>query len=172
MRTLRGAGLALSALILCAAIAGVSYQLIQAHADALQFPPQGRLVDIGGYKLNLICSGQGSPAVMLEASPEEPAISWAKVQSGIAQFTRVCSYDRAGYAWSDPATRPRTGREITAELHRLLQSARETPPPQKPLRSAKASPLPSLFTAPRWYRGVSERVSFATPVFLAAPRVL
>jgi pimeloyl-ACP methyl ester carboxylesterase len=128
VRTLRAAGLVLLALILCAAIAGASYQFIEAYADALRFPPQGRLVDIGGYKLNLICSGRGSPAVMLEAGLEEPAISWAKVQSGIAQFTRVCSYDRAGYAWSDPATRPRTEREITAELHRLLQSAGEKPP--------------------------------------------
>ena len=118
----------LLALILCIAIAGVCYQFIEAHADAVRFPQQGRRVDIGGYKLNLICSGQGSPAVVLEAGLEMPAISWAKVQSGIAQFTRVCSYDRAGYAWSDPAIRTRTGREITAELDRLLQSAGEKPP--------------------------------------------
>jgi pimeloyl-ACP methyl ester carboxylesterase len=57
-----------------------------------------------------------------------PAISWRGVQPEIAKFTRVCSYDRAGYDWSDPGPMPRTSSQSVKELHTLLQNAGEKPP--------------------------------------------
>ena len=65
--------------------------------------PPGQLFDIGGgRRLHMICSGEGSPAVILEAGAAAFAIDWTLVQREIAKTHRVCSYDRAGMGWSDP----------------------------------------------------------------------
>jgi len=115
-------------LVALLAAIGVSYQTVEAKADAREFPQQGKSVDVGGYKLNLNCTGQGSPTVILEAGLASFSFTWGKVQPGIASFTRVCSYDRAGYAWSDISPLPRTSLQIARELHALLQNAGEKPP--------------------------------------------
>jgi pimeloyl-ACP methyl ester carboxylesterase len=109
-------------------VAGISYQTTEKRIDARRFPEAGRLVDIGGYRLNINCTGQGSPTVVLESGLATLSLGWQRVQSGIAEFTRVCSYDRAGYAWSDASPRPRTSVEIAKELHILLGNAGERPP--------------------------------------------
>ena len=85
-----------------------------------RFPPPGRMVDIGGYKLHLHCTGEGSPTVVLEAGNGAMSANWAWVQPEIAKTTRVCSYDRAGSAWSESGPEPRDGRHIAQELHTLL----------------------------------------------------
>ena len=54
--------------------------------------------------------------------------SWALVQPLVADFARVCSYDRAGLGQSDPATNPRTSADVVADLYQLLQTAGETGP--------------------------------------------
>jgi len=115
-------------LALLALLAGASYNGIKAHYDAQRFPQEGRSVDIGGYRLNINCRGQGSPTVILEAGLGVPAISWRGTQSEISKFTRVCSYDRAGYDWSDAGPMPRTTARTAKELHTLLLNAGEKPP--------------------------------------------
>lgn len=107
---------------------GMSYQLVEMALDARRFHQIGKSVDIGGYKLNIECSGQGSPTIILEAGLEELSINWRLVQPDIAKFTRVCSYDRAGYGWSDVGPMPRSSTQIARELHALFQSANEKPP--------------------------------------------
>src|SRR5207248_97521 len=79
--------------------------------------------DIGGRSLHLYCTGKGSPAVVLEAGAGDFSLDWSYVQPGVARFTRVCSYDRAGYAWSDPGPRPRTARQLALELRTGLRKA-------------------------------------------------
>lgn len=106
----------------------VSYAAVEARIDRERFPEQGKLVDVGGYKLNINCNGEGSPTVVLEAGLASFSFTWQRVQSEIAKFTRVCSYDRAGYAWSDAGPPPRTSQQIARELHTLLQHAQEKPP--------------------------------------------
>src|SRR5690349_21478847 len=73
-----------------------------------EYPPPGRLIDIGGYRLHLYCAGKGSPPVILEAGAGDFSFDWSRVQPEVARFTRVCSYDRAGSAWSEPGPAPRT----------------------------------------------------------------
>ena len=119
---------AIAAFALLVMVAGATYQFLTAMADARRFPQEGKSVDVGGYKLNINCIGQGSPTVVLEAGLTVPAISWRSVQGGIARFTRVCSYDRAGYDWSDPGPMPRTTSQSVKELHTLLHNAGEKPP--------------------------------------------
>lgn len=91
-------------------------------------PEPGRLVDVGGYRLKINCAGSGSPTVVLESGLGDLLSEWRPVQLRISSFTRVCSYDRAGYGESDAGPLPRTSLQISRELHTLLQNAGEYPP--------------------------------------------
>ena len=90
---------------------------------AQKYPAPGQLVDVGGYQMHIYCTGQGSPTVMLEAGSGDSSLIWDKVQPEIAEFTRVCSYDRAGLGWSDPSPYPRTATTMMEELHTLMANA-------------------------------------------------
>src|SRR5437870_6862433 len=107
-------------LIVIVASAGAVYQLIGSTLEARQYPPPGKLVDVGGYRLHLNCTGEGSPTIVMEAGGAAWSIGWSRVQPAIAQLTRACSYDRAGYGWSDPSPTPRTSKQIVSDLHSLL----------------------------------------------------
>jgi pimeloyl-ACP methyl ester carboxylesterase len=128
MRRTRKMASVAAVFVLLLLVLGASYQFFKGRADARRFPQEGKSVDVGGYSLNINCTGQGSPTVILEAGLGVPAISWRGVQPGISNFTRVCSYDRAGYDWSDPGPMPRTTSQSVKELHTLLQNAGEKPP--------------------------------------------
>jgi len=91
-------------------------------ADILYAKP-GKLVDAGGFRLNLYCMGSGSPTVVFESGWEDWAPAWSTVQPQIAKWTRACSYDRAGAGFSDPGLMPRTSVRIAEELHTALNSA-------------------------------------------------
>jgi len=88
----------------------------------------GRLVDIGGQQIHLNCTGNGWPTVVFEAGAGDFSIVWSLVQPGVSAFTRACSYDRAGYAWSDPGKTPRTYDQIALELFTALRRAGEHGP--------------------------------------------
>ena len=90
--------------------------------------PLGKLVDIGGYRLHLYCTGAGSPTVVLAAGAGDYSVDWALVQSRVGRFARVCSYDRAGEAWSDPGPSPRTMHQEAYEVHLVLDKAGEPGP--------------------------------------------
>jgi pimeloyl-ACP methyl ester carboxylesterase len=95
------------------------------------FPPPGRLIDVGGWKLHLNCTGRktgAQPTVILESGIGDFSVEWSLVQPGIAKFARVCSYDRAGDGWSEMGPFPRTYRQIVYELHTLLDRAGERGP--------------------------------------------
>jgi pimeloyl-ACP methyl ester carboxylesterase len=96
-------------------------------AVAIGAPP-GTLIDIGGRKLHVYCTGSGAPNVILEAGAGAFATDWALVQPEIARTNRVCSYDRAGLGWSDPAPGVPTPASIVADLHAALRAAGVKPP--------------------------------------------
>lgn len=81
-----------------------------------------------GRRLNLYCTGKGTPTVILEAGFAATTWSWAPVQRRIARTNRVCSYDRAGLGFSEPGPMPRDGRAIVADLRALLRAAKLAPP--------------------------------------------
>lgn len=128
MRWLRNILLSVCGLLTLLAIAGALYETIADRADARRHPEPGRLVDIGGYRLKLNCTGAGSPTVVLESGLGDVSIEWQPVQAQIEKFTRVCSYDRAGYGGSEPGPMPRTSEQIAGELYTLLKTAGEKPP--------------------------------------------
>lgn len=104
-----------------AAVAG-AVETVRGPAAA-EAPSAGRLVDVGGHRLYLECSGTGSPTVVLVNGSGEHTPSWAWITPAVAQDTRVCTYDRAGQGWSEPAAHPQDGVEAAADLHRLLAAA-------------------------------------------------
>lgn len=115
--------------ILCiAAITGATYEFVSDRRDVRRFPQEGRSVDVGGFRLNIHCIGKGGPAVVLDSGLGIPAMGWDLVQPDVEKFTQVCSYDRAGYGWSDPGRLPRTSLQIAEELHKLLHNAAVPPP--------------------------------------------
>jgi pimeloyl-ACP methyl ester carboxylesterase len=113
----------LGALVGIAAAAGAAYQWWATRRDLARTPPPGRLVDIGGHRLHIWCSGSGAPPVILETGLGGSTADWGFVQPEVARFTRVCSYDRAGMGYSDRGPSPRTTRRIAGELALLLDRA-------------------------------------------------
>jgi len=120
--------LAVLVLLALLLLASAIYQSVEMRSDARAFPEPGRLVDAGGIRLQINCTGSGTPTVVLESGLGDISIEWDQVQKGIAKFSRVCSYDRAGYGSSDPGPMPRTSARIANELHVLLHNAGEIRP--------------------------------------------
>jgi len=114
--------------VFCVLMVGATYQWMSHRRDLRDNPAPGRLVDVGGYRMHLDCTGQGSPTVILDSGLSDSSLSWFKVQPQIAGFTRVCSYDRAGLGWSDPSPYSRDSKIFANELHTLLHNAGIQPP--------------------------------------------
>ena len=101
---------------------------MHATADAAPgdeiYTRRGQLAEADGTRLNLYCTGSGSPAVVFDSGWEDWAPVWTIVQPQVARWTRACSYDRAGAGFSDPGPMPRTSVRIADELHSALHHAR------------------------------------------------
>jgi pimeloyl-ACP methyl ester carboxylesterase len=107
--------------ICCALLTGTHCRAAEAEAP----PPLGKFYEVGGHRMHLYATGltNSGPAVVLEAGTGGFSMDWYLVQEKVAQFARVCSYDRAGHAWSELGPRPRTMRQAVYDLHRLLEKA-------------------------------------------------
>lgn len=116
--------MALSSLMLLLPAIVLSQQTTSAHT----YPPLGELVDVGGRRLHVNCTGKGSPTVIMEAGAGDFSFDWSLVQPQVAKSARVCAYDRGGYAWSDSGPMPRTMKQIVYELHTGLAKAGIKPP--------------------------------------------
>ena len=106
---------------------GGGYEMYRETVDT-NYPMPGRLVDVGGHKLHLNCTGTGSPTVVLEPGLGEPSTAMAWIAPDVAATTRVCVYDRAGRGWSESAGTAQDGVQGATDLHRLLDRAGEQGP--------------------------------------------
>src|SRR5574339_399903 len=112
------------ALFLGLALVGYIYEPLAEAANARAYPAPGQLVDVGGYRLHISCSGSGSPTVVIVAGLGDWSTTWGGVvQPEVAKTTRVCTYDRAGLGWSDTSPLPSDAAQFAKELHTLLQNA-------------------------------------------------
>lgn len=107
---------------------GAFYQGWATRLDDDRHSPPGQLIDTGQYRMHLHTSGEGAITVLLDAGLGGTSLGWSLVQSEVAKFTRVCSFDRPGYGWSDRAPSARTSLHIAQEVHTLLEKA-DIPPP-------------------------------------------
>ena len=115
-------------LLLVLAAAGSIYQAIASARDTKMYKPVDQMVDVNGIQMRLDCRGSGSPTVVLEAGGQSSGIYWVRIQDEVAKFTRVCSYDRAGYGWSDTVHETLLPPKVVEMLHALLEKAGEKPP--------------------------------------------
>jgi len=107
-----------------ACAAGYAWQSAAARLDEHRFPPPGRMVDVGGFRLHLDVRGDnpGKPTVVLEAGLGSFSPNWYWVQQALADRVRVVAYDRAGLGWSDLSPAPRDAGTMAAELHTALHA--------------------------------------------------
>jgi pimeloyl-ACP methyl ester carboxylesterase len=116
-----GSGLAT---LLGLALVGYIYEPLAEAADARAYPPPGQLVDVGGHRLHINCTGTDSPTVVIEAGLGDWSTTWAGyVQPEVAKTTRVCTYDRASLGWSEAGPLSPDAAHYAKELHTLLQNA-------------------------------------------------
>jgi pimeloyl-ACP methyl ester carboxylesterase len=109
--------------LLALAVAGAIYQAIATERAEHAYPPPGEMIDVGGYSLHINCVGQGTPTVLLDGGLGEWSASWVLVKQEVSDTTRVCAYDRAGMGWSESGPEPRDAKQISNELHALLEGA-------------------------------------------------
>jgi pimeloyl-ACP methyl ester carboxylesterase len=125
---LKSSFLGLSVIVVGLAVAGLIYQTAATEADQRKYPAPGVLVNVHGYKMHINCVGEGSPTIVLDHAGGGSSVDWTLIQPKLAEHTRVCAYDRAGYGWSDYNPVPRTLAEQVDELHVLLSGAHELGP--------------------------------------------
>ena len=109
--------------VLALAAIGGGYETVREQADATAYPMTGQMVDVGGHRLHLNCTGSGSPTVVLQPGGGDFSSVWAWIAPAVAAHTRVCVYDRPGRGWSEPADSPQDATQVAADLHTLLQRA-------------------------------------------------
>src|SRR5580698_10067075 len=99
---LKRVGLSAIALVLSAVVIGAVTEQMARLRTPKEFPPLGKLVDIGGRRIQIDCRGHGSPVVVFESNDLTGSLGWSAVQNEVSKTTRACSYSRAGIMWSDP----------------------------------------------------------------------
>ena len=102
---------------------GAGYETARESIDARVYAMPGQLVDVGGHRMHLSCTGEGSPTVVLEPGAGGMSSTMGLIAPAVARDTRVCVYDRAGRGWSDPAEGTQDGTRIATDLHTLLHTA-------------------------------------------------
>ena len=115
--------------LLALAVIGAIYQAIATQIDQSTYSPPGEMVNVNGRLMHINCMGEGGPTVILEAANLGMSAHWVRVQQQLAKTTRVCSYDRAGMGWSEAGPEPRDARQISSELHTLLNGDADTEGP-------------------------------------------
>ena len=139
-------GLGVVLLAAAALAAGYFYETYALARDAKRFPPPGRLVDMGGRKIHLLCKGDAvGPTVVIVPGAGEPSMLWWFVQDQVAAFARVCTYDRPGYQWSDPIDAPRSIEDRARELNEMLKRG-DVPGPYVLVAHSYGGVLVRLFT--------------------------
>ena len=99
-----------------------------AQSETISIDPPGQLIDVNGRDMHINCIGNKNPTIILDSGAGGFSLEWRNIQYSLAQYARVCAYDRAGYGWSEMGPLPRTTKTIAHELHTLLVNA-EIPGP-------------------------------------------
>jgi Predicted hydrolases or acyltransferases (alpha/beta hydrolase superfamily) len=87
------------------------------HASA-QVPS---MIDVGGYKLEVIRTGSGGPAIVLVAGLNNDLTEWKPVITSLGEFSTVIAFSRAGLGRSEGADRDHSANAEVSELHTLVE---------------------------------------------------
>ena len=113
--------------VLALVAVGGGLETVREATDSTTQATAGRLIDVGGHRMYLQCTGSGGPTVVLASGLGERSPSWAWIAPAVGKTTRVCVYDRAGQGRSDDAA-PQDGVQLATDLHTLLDRAGEKGP--------------------------------------------
>ncbi|WP_082661665.1 alpha/beta fold hydrolase [Terracidiphilus gabretensis] len=115
--------IAIVLLCLLAGSGGAAYNALSIrHYRQIAGVP-GKLYRIDGYSMHLYCTGQATPTIVLSSGLGDDFTGWAKVQPVLSQQTRVCSYDRAGFGWSESRPDVQDANAVSSQLHQLMEAA-------------------------------------------------
>lgn len=129
LKPFRRAFFAFSVLALGLLAFGFTYERVKLARDYTRYPAPGALIDIGGRRLHILCKGKTvGPTIVMETGAGDGSYRFWNIQDKIADFARVCVYDRAGLGWSDPAAEGRSLQQRANDLHALLDKASVAPP--------------------------------------------
>lgn len=120
--------LALLAVLVGVVVFGAIYQAVASSRDRRNFLPLGKLIEVNGNALHYQVMGEGHPTIVVDSGQGATHLDWQLVQPEVAKFTKIVTYDRAGYGWSDLSTEARTAQQIVNELRQLLKEAEIAPP--------------------------------------------
>jgi pimeloyl-ACP methyl ester carboxylesterase len=126
-KILRVLGIFILAFVLLLAALSINQNVALARTRKL-FPARGKLIKVESHLMHIDCQGVGSPTVVIDVGNSSFSIEWTLIQKELSQTTRVCTFDRPGYGWSEPGPLPRDGARVVSELHQLLQASGEKGP--------------------------------------------
>lgn len=104
-------------------IAGAIYQQIGVALDAKLAPPAREMVRVNGRAVHLVCIGDGTRTLVLDAGAGAGTFEWWRLQPLLTKAGRVCAFDRSGLGWSDPSGGAHDGLTAADELAALVQAA-------------------------------------------------
>lgn len=107
---------------------GAIYQALATSHDNRKFLPPGKLIQINGKNWHCQIMGKGHPTVIVDSGTGGTHLDWQLVQPEVAKFTKILTYDRAGYGWSAISSEPRTAQQVVSELRQLLREVEIEPP--------------------------------------------
>lgn len=125
---LRRGLMVVAVLFVALVLLGVTYQTAATEIDKRTYPPRGQLYNVNGHQMHMVCMGEGSPTVILQAGGVAESLWWYWVQNELAVHTKVCAFDRPGLGWSEAVSGMRDPATILSELHALLAEANVPPP--------------------------------------------
>jgi len=120
---MRGAMLAVVALVAVLVPAGLLYQSVSTLRDLRRHPPRGEVITVGDLALHYVSHGSGAPTVVFDSPTGSSGLGWALVEPEVAKFSRTLAWDRPGYGWSDAGPRPQSSGKLVEQLHGLLEAS-------------------------------------------------
>ena len=111
------------AVLMIASIGG-GYQTVRESLDARAYPPPGQLIDVGGHRLHLYCTGTGSPTVVLEPGLWRVVLRFRLDHPGRGpRHPSLRLRPRRSRLERRNSNGPQDGAHIAADLHTLLERA-------------------------------------------------
>ena len=128
-RFLKWTAIAIGGCLTVLLVIGAAWEQVERRQVAAAYPAPGRLIDIGGRRMQIECRGAGSPTVVFETGLDYfGALNWTKVYAPVTEYTRACAYSRAGIVWSDDKAGAHDGLGVAHDLHATLIAAGEKGP--------------------------------------------
>ncbi|MBB5926326.1 alpha/beta fold hydrolase [Streptomyces echinatus] len=104
--------------------------LVHVGRTRVRYPPPGRMVDVGGYRMHVLAEGDAGPRPTVVWMPGGHAGGYAmhRLHALAREQMRSVLVDRPGSGWSDPGPFPRTTAVEAEELLTALERAGEKGP--------------------------------------------